>query len=74
MRVEITQGTSDTRELDVSIDVERTTMEAAHLCGSPTSGDTSLRTRLVLTDGAHGPVGVSTEQQWQCKKKQLKTP
>jgi hypothetical protein len=74
VRVEIKQRAPHTGDLDFSIEVERATIETARLCGSTPSGSTPPRTRFSLTDGVHGPVGVSTEQNWQCKKNQLKTP
>jgi hypothetical protein len=73
-QVEIKQPDPNKSELTFRIKVEGVVLKAAQLCGSPAGGGTELRTRFTLDDGVHEPVEVSTEQPWQCKGNQLKTP
>ena len=73
VRMEFNQRDPRTGTLDFTLKVERAVI-APRLCGNAARGSMKLRTRFSLTDGVHGLVEVSTEQPWQCKGDQLKTP
>ncbi len=70
--VTVAQSGANPNDLDFTVKVDRAVIPAPRLCGAV--GSTRLHTRFALTDSAHRRVRLSTRQNWQCTKNQLKNP
>jgi hypothetical protein len=74
VRVELKQANPNKDELDFSARIERVVIKAPQGCGASAKGTVQLQTRFSLASQAREPVDITTQQPWQCKGDQLKTP